>query len=284
LSEQSYIKRKNLTSDAEKPVKTRPKIVNALLSAFVWIAFALTILLWLPLTALVRLLDRDPAHYATGRFFRWLAKPIALLGPSWRVRLDGVRITNPRRPYVVVANHQSVLDIPMLALAPFEYKWVAKAALFRVPVLGWMMRLAGDIPLDRSSTRSGVIALQRARTLLEQKCSVFFFPEGTRSEDRRVYDFSDGAFLLAVKQQVPILPMAIEGASDCLPKHSWIFGDPHEIKIHILPPVETAGLTKADVPGLSSRIRQDIIKQIAEWQGVPVEQVDAAGVDRPRAF
>ncbi|HOT98191.1 MAG TPA: lysophospholipid acyltransferase family protein [bacterium] len=263
---------------------SRPKILNALLSAVVWLLFVLLILLWLPLTALVWLFDRDPARYRTGRFFRWLAHPIAVLGPSWRARVEGVEIQNPRRPYVVVANHQSILDIPMLALIPMEYKWVAKEPLFRIPVLGWMMRLAGDIPLDRASTRSGIQALKAARTYLDRKCSVFFFPEGTRSEDRRVYDFNEGAFFLAVKAQVPVLPMAIEGASDCLPKHSWIFGDLHDIKIQVLPPVETSGMSKEDVPQLTRQVRAAIIRQIASWQGVAVEQVDAAGVVRPPAF
>ena len=262
----------------------RPRILNALLSAVVWLLFILLIVVWLPLTALVWVFDRDQARYHTGRFFRWLAHPIAVLGPSWRARVNGVEIRDPRRPYVVVANHQSVLDIPMLALVPFEYKWVAKEPLFRIPVLGWMMRLAGDIPLDRASTRSGVIALKKAQSYLERKCSVFFFPEGTRSEDRRVYDFNEGAFYVAVKAQAPVLPLAIEGASDCLPKHSWIFGDMHDIKIQILPPVETTGMTRADVPRLTQQVRTMIIQQIATWQGLPVEQVDAAGVVRPLAF
>jgi 1-acyl-sn-glycerol-3-phosphate acyltransferase len=185
---------------------------------------------------------------------------------------------------VIVANHQSVLDIPFLALMPLECKWVAKEQLFRLPVLGWMMRLAGDIPLDRSSARSGIQALKTARFYLEHKCSVFFFPEGTRSEDRRVYDFNDGAFHLAIKAQVPVLPLAIEGASDCLPKHSWIFGDPRDVNIQILAPVETRGMTSRDVPLLRERVRALIISQIAQWQGVPAEQIDAAGVVRPNPF
>ncbi len=265
-------------------MQTRSKITNILLSAVVWCIFLVLLVLWLPLTSLIWLLDRDPARYRTGRFFRWLAHPIAVLGPSWRVRMAGVRIENPRRPYVVVANHQSILDIPMLALIPMECKWIAKEPLFRIPVLGWMMRMARDIPLDRSSTRSGVKALQAARNVLDAKCSVMIFPEGTRSEDRRVYDFNDGAFMLAIKDQLPVLPLAIEGASDCMPKHSWIFGDPHEIKIEILPPVETTGMSKEDLPALRDRVRGDIIRQIAAWQNVTVEQVDAAGVVRPPAW
>ncbi len=256
-------------------------MINAIKSALTWLFFVLMITVWLPLLALVRLLDRDPAHYHSGRFFRWLAKPIAALGPSWRVHLHGEKIEQPRRPYVVVANHQSILDIPFLALMPLECKWVAKEPLFRIPVLGWMMRLAGDIPLDRSSARSGIQALKAARSYLERKCSVFFFPEGTRSEDRRVYDFNDGAFHLAIKAQVPVLPLAIEGASACLPKRSWIMGDPHDVHIQIMAPVETQGLTSRDVPLLRERVRAMIIGQIAQWQGVPAGQIDAAGVVRP---
>jgi len=138
-----------------------------------------------------------------------------------------------------------------------------------------------DLPLDRSSARSGIQALKAARSYLERKCSVFFFPEGTRSEDRRVYDFNDGAFHLAIKAQVPVLPLAIEGASACLPKRSWIMGDPHDVHIQIMAPVETQGLTSRDVPLLRERVRAMIIGQIAQWQGVPAGQIDAAGVVRP---
>ena len=120
--------------------------------------------------------------------------------------------------------------------------------------------------------------------MLDAKCSVMIFPEGTRSEDRRIYDFNDGAFMLAIKNQLPVLPLAIEGASDCMPKHSWIFGDAHEIKIEILPPVETTGMSKQDLTALRDRVRGDIIRKIAAWQNVPVEQVDAAGVVRPPAW
>ena len=250
-------------------------VVNRVKSAVIWILFVITIIIWLPLVALVRLFDRDPGLYRTGRFFRWLSLPIEKINPAWSLELSGEKVTEPRRPYVVVANHQSTLDIPFLARMPLECKWVAKEALFGTPVLGWMMRLAGDIPLDRSSTRSGVQALLAAKKVLEHKVSVFFFPEGTRSLDEQVHAFNDGAFHLAIKAQVPVLPMAIEGARACLPKNSWVFGPPQKVRIHILPAIETAGLTSKDVAQLREQTRHAIMEQIAHWRGQTVAEVDA---------
>lgn len=250
------------------------ELINAVKSALIWILFVLAIILWLPLVLLVRLFDRDPAHYRTGRFFRWLSLPIEKLNPAWSLQITGEKITEPRRPYVVVANHQSVLDIPFLARMPLECKWVAKEALMKTPVLGWMMRIAGDIPLDRSSRRSGVQALLAARKVLDNKCSVFFFPEGTRAQDDKVHAFNDGAFHLAIKTQLPVLPMAIEGARACLPKNSWIFGPPQKVRMHIFAPIETTGMTSKDVGLLRERTRQTIMEQIATWRGQPIEAVD----------
>lgn len=117
--------------------------------------------------------------------------------------------------------------------------------------------------------------LMTAGKYLAQHCSVIFFPEGTRSPDGRVGKFTDGAFALAVKARVPVLPLAVEGSRDCLPKRSWKFGPPQTIRLKVLPPVETAGLTMQDVPALREKVRSAIVAQVAVWRGQPGEAVDA---------
>jgi 1-acyl-sn-glycerol-3-phosphate acyltransferase len=102
-----------------------------------------------------------------------------------------------------------------------------------------------------------------------------FFPEGTRSRDTRVHRFSDGAFRLAIKAQLPILPLAIDGTQDALPKHSWQFGRAEAIKLKVLPPISTTGLTADDTPALRERVRQQIIGELASWRNVLPETVDA---------
>jgi 1-acyl-sn-glycerol-3-phosphate acyltransferase len=243
-------------------------------SAFVWFTTTILILLWLVLLSVSRLFDRDPVSYRTGFLFRKLGKVLTQVNPSWKLHVSGEKISNPRRPYVVVCNHQSMADIPLISNLPWEMKWLGKVELFNLPVLGWLMRLSGDISVDRQNPRSGALALIRAQHILQQKCSVMIFPEGTRTLDGRMRQFTDGAFHLAIKAKVPILPLVIEGSRDCIPKNSWKFGKPSDIYLKVLPPVETSSLTIKDVPALRENVRTEMMNQIAEWRSVPIEDVD----------
>jgi 1-acyl-sn-glycerol-3-phosphate acyltransferase len=244
-------------------------------SFFIWLTASLLILAWLPLLAVSRLFERDPVYYRTGFLFRKLGKVLTFVNPAWQLHISGEQVSDPRRPYVVICNHQSLADIPLISNLPWEMKWMGKAELFRLPIIGWMMQLSGDIPVDRGSARSGVVAFAKARQYLDQKCSVMMFPEGTRTVDGRVRQFNDGAFHLAIRAKVPILPMVIEGSRDCIPKHSWKFGKPSNIFLKVLPSLETSSLTLRDVPALRDTVRAAIMNQIAEWRAVPVEAVDS---------
>jgi 1-acyl-sn-glycerol-3-phosphate acyltransferase len=243
-------------------------------SLITWFTAGILILVWLLLLALSRLFDRDPALYRTGFLFRRLGKALTRVNPAWKLHISGDIVSDPRRPYVVVSNHQSLADIPLVSNLPWEMKWMAKKELFRLPVVGWMMQLAGDITVDRQSARSGAQALLRAQRYLERKCSVMVFPEGTRTLDGRVRQFADGAFHLAVKAKVHILPLVIEGSRDCIPKNSWKFGKSSEIFLKVLSPIDTCSLTVEDVPALRDKVRMAIMREIAEWRSVPIENVD----------
>ncbi|MCA0267876.1 MAG: 1-acyl-sn-glycerol-3-phosphate acyltransferase [Bacteroidetes bacterium] len=253
-------------------------MLNTLRSAWIWFSIALLVLLWMPVMAVTRLFDRDPVHYATGRMFRRLGAAMTRVNPAWKIRIEGTYPADPRNPYVVVSNHQSNADIPLVSRLPWEMKWVGKAELFRLPLVGWFMRVSDDIPVDRDSQRSRATVLIRAMEVLRQHCSVMFFPEGTRSRDGLLLPFNDGAFRLAVKAQVPILPLALDGTTDALPKGGWRFGPPSDIRLAVLEPIPTEGLTVADVPALRDRVVALIAEQLAAWRGVPVAAV-LAGSD-----
>ena len=243
-------------------------------SIWTWGAIWGLIVLWVPLLALMRVFDRDPAHYRTGRWFRRLGLAMTKVNPAWQIEISGETIENPRSPYVVVSNHQSTADIPIISCLPWEMKWVAKAELFTTPLFGWLLRLAGDIPVDRTNKRSGAKVLIKGRQYLRDKCSVMFFPEGTRSRDGRVHPFTDGAFRLAIKAQVPVLPLAIDGTQDVLPTRSWKFRAA-TIRLKALPPVPTTGLTRADTEALRQQVRRLIIEQLALWRGASPDSLDA---------
>ena len=92
-----------------------------------------------------------------------------------------MKITDPRRPYIVVANHQSFVDILLISQLPWEMKWLSKEDFFRYPLVGWLMRMAGDVKLIRGQRESVVAAMDSCRDRLSKRVSVMIFPEGTRS-------------------------------------------------------------------------------------------------------
>ena len=253
-------------------------------SLWAWGAITVLVLLWLPLLALMRLFDRDPVHYRTGRMFRRLGVAMTLVNPAWRVTVSGFPIPRERLPFVVVSNHQSLADIPLISHLPWEMKWVGKEELFKIPIIGWMMQLSSDISVNRGDARSGAKTLIRALRVLENRCPVMFFPEGTRSPDGRLGRFTDGAFHLALRARVPVLPLVVEGSHDALPKRSWKFGPPRRIQITVLEPVAVENYGVKDVQGLRDHVRAKILKTLAEHRQADVAAVDAlATPDAPAA-
>lgn len=256
--------------------------MKAIQSALTWAAIAGLVLFALPVMLVVRAFDRTPARVRTGRTFRVIGSWVARVNPAWHVEVGGVDPSALRHPYVVVSNHQSLGDIPVVSILPWEMKWVGKKSLFEVPVLGWLMRLAEDIPVDRDSPQSRAAVLLRGKRALAAGCSVMFFPEGTRSKDGRVKRFYDGAFRLAIEAGVPVLPVAVDGTLHAIPKHGWQFGRA-DVRLDVLPPVPTDGLTEADVPALRERVREAILGRVAAWREVPAASADALAVPESRA-
>jgi len=230
-------------------------VVNAILSAWTWLVVAGCIVLWLPLMALVRLvtLPFDREAYWTGFLFRKIGNVSFALSPLWSAKVTGTMPKDPRHPYVVVSNHESFVDILLISHLPFEMKWLSKVELFRIPVLGWLMRLARDIPVKRGEGRSAIEAMQACRRKLEEKLSVMIFPEGTRSPTDDMLPFKDGAFRLAVDTQTPILPLVVTGSRTALQKGSWRVGR-SRAEVRVLEPIDVAGLKKGDVTALRDRV------------------------------
>lgn len=223
--------------------------------AFAAVAAIVILALALPVQAVLRLVTRpfDRNRVASGRFLRGVGVALGSCYPGWKFRLEGSWPV-PDGPFVVVANHQSMLDIVLLSRLPREMKWVAKDELFRTPWLGLMLRLAGDIRVLRGDSASGSEAMQRAATYLSRGMNVMMFPEGTRSRDGRLRPFKLGAFRLAIKAGLPVLPVVVSGTATGLKKGSMAPA-PCDAVARILAPVPTAGLTAADADSLRTRVR-----------------------------
>lgn len=230
-------------------------------SIWIWVASAALVLGWVPLMAVVRLLDRDPRRLRTARCFRALGRAITRVNP-WRLHISGQEHIQPDQIYVVVSNHQSLADIPLITHLRLDAKWMAKAELFRLPVVGWMLKMAADVPVERSDRRKAAQALLQCARYLRQRCSLVFFPEGTRSPDGEVLPFNDGPFQLAIREKVSVLPLVVDGSGDALPRSSWIFRGRQDIYLRVLEPIAVGGFGPKQSEDLREVVRGAIMHEL----------------------
>ncbi len=242
-------------------------VVRTILSVWAWLVLGVLLIVMVPMVAIVRLVTApfDPGRYHAGLLFRKVAVFHQKLNPMWRFRVTGDVPTDPRRPYVVVANHESFVDILLISHLPFEMKWLSKSEFFKFPFAGWAMRIVGDIRLERGDVRSGVKALAECRKWLGRRVSVMIFPEGTRSPSGPLGEFHEGAFRIAIQTGAPILPLAVVGTREGLIKGDWRFGR-SDAEVRVLEPIPTDGMTKRDVPELRDRTRAAIEAALAEMR------------------
>ncbi len=240
-------------------------VIRILRSLWIWSASAMLIFFWTALLAIVRLFDRDPLRRRTARWFRRLGIALARVNP-WRIHITGAEHLDPRQSYVIVSNHQSLADIPLLSHLRIDTKWMAKAELFRTPLLGWMLRMAGDVPVIRGDRRKGAVALLQCARYLRQGLSVVCFPEGTRSTDGEVLRFTEGPFQLAIREGTPVLPLVVEGSGQALPCGSWIFEGTRDMWLRILEAVPAKGWDTRQSGALRDTVRQKIVEELGRMR------------------
>lgn len=233
---------------------------KVLFGLFTYLEFALFVLVFGPVLAAVAAFG---SLRQRGRWMRRFGRFTGACTPLWRFSVEGTAPKDiDRAAYVVVGNHVSTADPFLLSWLPWDMRWVGKEELFRLPVLGWLLRWGGDIPLRRGD-RSSVEAMFRAcRETLDGGLSVMLFPEGTRSRDGSLQVFKDGAFRLAIEAQVPVLPVVLHGTHACRPKGSLWFGEAHAV-VRVLEPVPTKGLGLEDVARLREEVRGRIAAELA---------------------
>lgn len=191
--------------------------------------------------------------------------------PAWALTIENRNRIRNGATYVVVSNHQSQLDILVAFRLFFPFKWVSKAEVFKLPFIGWNMIMNRYIRLYRGDSESARQMMKKCEETLAQGSSVYFFPEGTRSETGFLKKFKPGAFILAKKMAVPILPIAINGTRHALPKYSVDFHGRHHLRIKILDEIPYEKFKDLTIEETSSMVRQVISEHIDEHQGVQAE-------------
>jgi len=162
------------------------------------------------------------------------------------------------RSCIYMSNHQSNFDIPvLLAYLPVQFRWLAKAELFRIPVFGFAMRRVGYISIDRSDRKAAIQSLRSAADIIRGGVSVLIFPEGTRSLDGNIRPFKSGGFILAIDSGVPIVPVVVHGTWPIMPKDRLRIR-PGDVVLEIEKPVQTSDYTRNRKADLLEKVRQII--------------------------
>mgnify|MGYP001578560687 FL=1 len=237
-------------------------MAKIILSILIWlIESILLIALYLAmLFCAILLYPFDKKRKFTHKQCFWWCDAAIAINPYWKLEIIGLNNIDKKRTYVIIANHQSLADIVVAYKLKMQFKWVAKESLFKIPILGWSMGLAKHIKLQRGRLGSIKKVYRESSHWLRGGISILFFPEGTRSETTEMGDFRNGAFKLAIKEHVPILPVLFEGTSTAIPKGSWIFTTKTSAKLKILPPIETTDYQPADFVKLKDLARSVLEK------------------------
>lgn len=233
---------------------------------------------WMGAAVLWRLLTGDAERALA--MARWGYAPGCLKGTGARYLFDPLPDIDWKRPYVVVMNHESMLDIPVAQVAlPVNLRFVAKHTLQYVPFLGWYMWATGMVRVNRSNRCQAVQSLSRAAKRVREGATVIAFPEGTRSREGLIAPFKKGPFMLAIEAGVPILPVAIAGSRNVLPSDSFAIR-PGTVRLRVGTPVETAGRAH-ERDAIIREVRQAIVQMNLELGGPGgVAQDIAGGRDR----
>jgi 1-acyl-sn-glycerol-3-phosphate acyltransferase len=204
---------------------------------------------------------------STGRLQHSIARGwsrILLAVSGVHIIADGVEKLDPNRGYVLVANHSSYMDIPVIMTTlPLQFRFFAKQGLFRIPFLGTHLQRAGHIPVVRGDARASLKSMSDgAKLIRERNVSVLLFPEGGRSIDH-LAEFKEGTAYIAIKAGVPAVPIGLEGMRSILRMHTSIVY-PGTVHLRVGDPIETANLTIRDREALTRELRGKILELCGE--------------------
>ncbi len=184
------------------------------------------------------------------------------------VKVTGLDKIDTSKPHVYAVNHGSALDIPVLYVyLPFQFRIVFKKELLSYPIVGWQLRRSGQVCIDQQKPTNSIAAIRSAVKSLKDDMPLVIYPEGGRTPDGEIKPFLPGAFFLAIKAQVDIVPVALVGTYELLPMNTYhIKCRPLEMRVG--EPISTAGMTMRDLEAVSERVRKAM--EELYYAGVPL--------------
>ncbi len=214
-----------------------------------------TLMVLISLVALVVCYPFDKPRRVVHEISRAVVRTFWAIPPFWRFRIEGMERVNKKGKYVIVINHQAMTDIPALYFVPLNFRWVSKREVFKIPFFGQMLRLHGDICIDRGKASEARDQLLReGKRWLDMGVSIAIFPEGTRSKDGEIHRFKSGAFELAQSVGVEILPVVLNGTDKVVRKNK-LFKWRNVVTVKVLEPISVERVKGSDVRELSEEVR-----------------------------
>lgn len=224
------------------------------------VAFVLYLASWV---ALVVFYPFDKKRVVVHTLSKWITDVVFGL-PILACRdVVGAENIDPKQPYVITLNHNSMGDILCLYKIPLVFKWVSKREVYKIPLVGRLLFMHGDIVINRASAKEAMALVHdKGKEWLSKGASVSIFPEGTRSKDGEIHGFKAGAFILAKDAEVPILPIVLHGTRTIL--NGWRVNWRNRITIKVLPPVNADEVRERPIKEVMAEVHENMVAALAE--------------------
>ena len=244
--------------------------MNILKSIIVWLTGICFVIVTFPLTLIVWILTFpfDKERLIVHMLLMYESTVLSFLIPVWKIHIEGREKAIKGTTYVIISNHQSILDILLMNCLRYRYKWISKIENFNVPVIGWYLKMAKYITVDRGNEDSKTEMLEKSYECLRKGISIMIFPEGTRSVNNEIGFYKRGAFQLALQADVPLLPVLIDGTGGILPKHGFIFSSGHQVRIRVLDPIDPVTFRKDAPETLALKISTYMTSELKDFRAL----------------
>lgn len=248
-------------------------MINILKSAWVWVSSIIFVLLAFPVALLLWLISLlfDYRRLMNNRWMVIQGIVLTKMSPFWKVVVDGREKIDRKQAYVIIPNHQSMLDIVFFNMLHHRLRWVSKIEIFKVPLVGTEMRMVKYIELERGNKSSVIRMMEKCMESLREGISIVIFPEGTRSLTGAIGKFKSGAFQLAIRADKPLLPVLIDGTGDILPKRGFIFGSRRVVRLRVLDPIFPGNFGTGDPDELAAMIQAQMVSAMEQLRSEPIK-------------
>lgn len=231
----------------------------------VYTIVVLTFFFILSFVALIVCYPFDKRRCVVHELSRWLCFSWWYAPFTWRRKISGLENVDKNKPYVIVINHNSMVDIIALYFVRLNFRWVSKQEVFRMPYIGPMLWMHGDIAIKRGRAAESMAKVIRdGKMWLDRGVSVAIFPEGTRSKDGEIHRFKGGAFALAKEAGVEILPVVMDGTTEVFKPKSIFFNWKHQLTLKVLPPISAEKVLATEPSDMAKEVQEMMTEALAE--------------------